>query len=72
MHVKEHYRAHVPVTEEASAMSKAESSFNLIEGLKSLFKQISKKEYRPESKSVDPALLSFARLGLLAYYANPL
>ena len=53
-------------------MSKAERSFDLFKGIRSLFGKGSEKVLRRGSDHVDPALLSFARLGLLAYYVNPL
>lgn len=52
-------------------MSKAERSFDLFKGIRSLFAK-GTQACRRRSQHVDPALLSFARLGLLAYYVNPL
>ncbi len=49
-------------------MSKAEKTFNLFEFIRSLFKSTTDKPYHPSPQHVDPALVSFARLGLLAYY----
>lgn len=53
-------------------MSKAERTFNLKESILSLFKSHHKQTVRTSSHGYDPAVLSFARLGLLAYYTNPL
>lgn len=53
-------------------MSKAERTFNLKESILSLFKKTKKQPVRSTSEGYDPAALAFARLGLLAYYANPL
>jgi hypothetical protein len=52
-------------------MMKSESTLNLFETIRSFFTKVYERPYRP-SQRVDPALLSFARLGLLAYYTNPL
>jgi len=52
-------------------MMKSESTLNLFETVRSFFTKLHEKPYQP-SQRVDPALLSFARLGLLAYYTNPL
>ncbi len=52
-------------------MMKSESTLNLFETIRSFFTKGSSDTYRPSQK-VDPALISFARLGLLAYYTNPL
>ena len=55
------------------AMMKSESTLNLLESIKSFLTRSKEKPYRPnQSQNVDPALISFARLGLLAYYTNPL
>ncbi len=53
-------------------MSKAERTFNLKESILSLFKGVKKESARSQSQGYDPVALSFARLGLLAYYTNPL
>ena len=47
---------------------KSERTFNLMEGLKSLFKVLVGDPYYHESRCADPSLVTFARLGLLAYY----
>ena len=49
-------------------MSKAERTFDLWKGLRSLFKLNQDRNRRNEQRHVDPALVTFARLGLLAYY----
>lgn len=53
-------------------MSKAEKTFNVVKFIRSLFKTNRDKPYRPGPQHVDPALVSFARLGLLSYYNNTL
>ena len=51
-------------------MSKAEHTFNFWKALRSLFAPAKQSDRR--FSEYDPAVLSFARLGLLAYYTNPL
>lgn len=50
----------------------AEKKFNLIKAIRSLFARHNTEPYRSNPQHVDPALLAFARLGLLSYYSNPL
>lgn len=53
-------------------MSKAERTFNLMEAVLSLFRKTMRQPSRRRTEGYDPAALAFARLGLLAYYTNPL